>query len=100
MYTSRGFSSQEKFGLDAREGDADALVRLSWVMEAAGSAVRQPLAGSRSLRPLMQLFFLRFAQPYCGEEDATRVLALRFAARRSTLFAEAFHCPPPVPVDC
>ncbi|KAH7960587.1 hypothetical protein HPB49_021365 [Dermacentor silvarum] len=83
--------------------DVDHLLRTSWAMNSAmrassGDDVDLDLTASTQQRA--QLFYLRFAQTYCGERDKSRLLALRYATKTSPLFADAFDCSKPKTVDC
>ncbi|KAK8781423.1 hypothetical protein V5799_017236 [Amblyomma americanum] len=78
----------------------DRLLRTSWAMEVARAASHGDNTTLADKEPLAQLFYLRFAEPYCGETETPRVAALRYAARTSASFAEAFGCPQPEPVGC
>ncbi|XP_065282069.2 uncharacterized protein [Dermacentor albipictus] len=94
--------AKEQLDLAVELPDVDSLLRTSWAMNAAGAAStidELDLFGTAS-KQRAQLFYLRFAHTYCGERDKSRLLALRYAAKTSPRFAEAFDCSKPKTVGC
>ncbi|XP_077550498.1 uncharacterized protein LOC144163396 isoform X2 [Haemaphysalis longicornis] len=91
--------ARENFQLDAHGSALEVLLRTKWAVEVSLAAWKSQRGALGKYAPLSQLFFLRLAITFCGEDERRRA-ALRFATRTSPAYAWAFGCPEPPPVPC